>query len=85
VAAGSFGTAPNPFTAGLTLSFEGRATQEGQLRVTDVLGREVARRAVSVRPGPNAVPLELPGLVPGVYLLTLEMSDGRVTTRIAKE
>ena len=85
VVAGTFGTAPNPFSAGLMLSFEARATGTGQLRVTDVLGRPVASQALAVRPGPNSVPLSLPGFAPGMYLLTLQLGDNRWVTRIAKE
>ena len=85
VAAETFGTAPNPFSAAFTLSFEARATGTGQVRVLDVLGREVTRQAVAFRAGANAVPLAFPGLAPGLYLLTLQVGDTQVTTRIAKE
>ena len=43
----TFGTGPNPFSPALMLAFEARAGVFGQLRVTDVLGRKVARQ-----PGP---------------------------------
>ena len=85
IAAETFGTAPNPFGSALTLAFEARTTGSGQLRVTDLLGREVARQPVAVRAGANALPLALPGLAPGLYLLTLQVGDTKVTTRIAKE
>ena len=85
VVAGTFGVAPNPFGSVLTLSFEGRTAATGQVRVTDLLGRQVATEAVAVRPGPNALPLTLSGVAPGLYLLTLQVGDGRVVTRIAKE
>ncbi|MET4073473.1 CHRD domain-containing protein [Hymenobacter sp. UYCo722] len=81
----TFGTAPNPFSSAFTLAFEARATGTGQLRVTDVLGREVARQLVAVRAGANALPLALPGLSPGLYLLVLQVGDTQLTTRIAKE
>jgi Cu/Zn superoxide dismutase len=85
VVAESFGTSPNPFSTAFTLAFEARATGTGQLRVTDVLGREVARQALAVRAGANAVPLALPGLSPGIYLLSLQVGDTQLTTRLAKE
>ncbi|WP_460608382.1 CHRD domain-containing protein [Hymenobacter terrigena] len=85
VLAESFGTAPNPFTAVLTLSFEARATGPGQLHITDLLGRTVAAQPVAVRPGANSLPIGLPTIAPGMYLLTLEVGETRLTTRIAKE
>lgn len=85
IASETFGTAPNPFSSVLTLAFEARTTGPGQLLVTDLLGREVARQPVAVRAGANALPLALPGLAPGLYLLTLQVGDTQVTTRMAKE
>ena len=83
--AGSFGTAPNPFNSAFTLSFEARATGFGQVRVTDLLGRQVASQPVPVQPGGNTVSLSLPEGAPGLYLLTLQVGDSQVVTRIAKE
>lgn len=85
VLAASFGTAPNPFTSALTLSFDARATGPGQLRITDLLGRTVTAQPVAVRLGANSLPIALPAIAPGMYLLTLEVGETRLTTRIAKE
>ena len=85
VVAETFNTAPNPFTSELTLSFEARVTGPGRLLVTDALGRQVATQAIAVRPGANSVALALPGVAPGLYLLTLQAGDTRVVTRIAKQ
>lgn len=85
VVAGTFGALPNPFGTALTLAFEGRLAAIGQVRVTDLLGRQVAIEAVAVRPGPNALPLSLPGVAPGLYLLTLQVGETRLSTRISKE
>ena len=81
----TFSVAPNPFASALTLSFEARATGPGQLRVTDLLGRVVATQPVAVRLGANALPIALPAVAPGMYLLTLEVGNTRLTTRIAKK
>ena len=85
IVAETFGAAPNPFSSAFTMAFEARATGSGQLRVADMLGRTVAQQPVAVRAGANALPLALPGLAPGLYLLTLQVGDTQVTTRIAKE
>ena len=83
--AGSFGTAPNPFSTALTLSFDSRVVGSGLLRVTDVLGRAITTQTVAVRPGVNTLPLVLPGIAPGLYLLSLQVSETRLVARIAKE
>ncbi len=85
VVAETFGTAPNPFGSALTVSFEARATGAGQLRVPDMLGREVARQPLAVRAGANSLPLALSGLAPGLYLFVLQVGDTQLTMRIAKE
>lgn len=85
VAAETFRTAPNPFTSALTVAFDAQVSGAGQLRVTDVLGRPVAQQPVTVRLGANSLPLALPGVAPGVYLLTLEVGETRLVSRIAKE
>jgi hypothetical protein len=85
VLAETFGTAPNPFNSSLTLSFEARVIGSGQLRVTDVLGRPVTTQSVTVRPGTNSLALALPNAAPGIYLLSLEVGETRLVTRIAKE
>ena len=81
----TFSTAPNPFNSALTLSFDARFGATGQLRITDMLGRTVAAQAVAVRAGANSMPLALPGVAPGIYLLTLRIGESQVVTRIAKE
>ena len=81
----TFSTAPNPFSSALTLSFDARFGATGQIRVTDLLGRTVAGQAVAVRAGANSVPLAMPGVAPGIYLLTLRIGESQTVTRIAKE
>ena len=76
----TFGTAPNPFTSALTLSFDARTSGASRLRVTDLLGR-----AVAARTGANALPLDLPGVKPGICLLTLKLGATQLVTRITKE
>jgi Cu/Zn superoxide dismutase len=81
----SLSTVPNPFSTTLTLSFDARTTGAGMLRVTDMLGRAVATQPLLVRTGANSVPVTLPGVCAGVYLLTVELGEIRIVTRIAKE
>ena len=81
----TFGSAPNPFSSGTTLSFDARVAGSGQLRVTDVLGRVVAAQTVAVRAGANALPVALPGVAAGIYLLSLQVGETRLVSRIAKQ
>ena len=81
----TFSAAPSPFSSALTLSFDARFSAAGQLRITDLLGRTVATQAVAVRSGANSLPIALPTAAPGMYLLTLQVGETRLTTRIAKE
>ena len=85
VATEAFGTAPNPFKSALALTFESRASGPGLVRVADVLGRPVATQPLAVRVGLNSLLLSLPGLAPGLYLLTVQVGESRLVTRIAKE
>jgi len=85
VASEGFGTSPNPFSSSVELAFESRAVGTGQVRITDLLGRAVAAQAVAVRSGSNTLPLSLPGLAPGMYLLTLQVGDAHLTTRLLKQ
>jgi Cu/Zn superoxide dismutase len=81
----SFRAAPNPFAGSLTLSFEARTSTPGVLRVADMLGRTVASLPILARAGSNSVALALPQTRSGLYILTLEVGNTRLTTRIAKE
>ncbi|MBF9237431.1 CHRD domain-containing protein [Hymenobacter sp. BT683] len=85
VVAGSLRTAPNPFTSALTLSFDARVAGTGRLQFADVLGRSVTTQTVVVRPGINVLPLALLHAAPGFYLLTLDVGNTRLITRVAKE
>ena len=85
VVAETFVTAPNPFSSELTLLFEARTTGMGRVSVTDLLGRVITAQSVPVRLGANTLPLALPGVAPGLYLLILEVGETRLVTRIAKE
>lgn len=81
----TFGSAPNPFSSGTTLSFDARVAGSGQLRVTDVLGQVVVAQTVAVRAGANALPVALPGVAAGIYLLSLQVGETRLVSRIAKQ
>ncbi|UOG76771.1 CHRD domain-containing protein [Hymenobacter tibetensis] len=81
----TFGYYPNPFRDELTLSFESRASGTATVNVADLLGRTVATKSVLVRVGANQPRLELPGIAPGVYLVTVDIAGSRLVSRVVKE
>ncbi|AII50398.1 hypothetical protein N008_00175 [Hymenobacter sp. APR13] len=81
----SFAAYPNPVRDALTVAFEARRANAGTLQVQDLLGRTVATQAIAVRAGANRQTLLLPGVAPGVYLLTVESEGSRVVRRFVKE
>jgi hypothetical protein len=81
----SFAAYPNPVRDALTVAFEARRANAGTLQVQDLLGRTVATQAIAVRAGVNRQTLLLPGVAPGVYLLTVESEGSRVVSRFVKE
>ena len=81
----SFAAYPNPVRDVVTVAFEARRANSGTLRIQDLLGRTVATQAMAVRVGANRQTLLLPGVAPGVYLLTVESEGSRVVSRFVKE
>ncbi|WBA42649.1 CHRD domain-containing protein [Hymenobacter canadensis] len=81
----SFAAYPNPVRDALTVTFEARRANSGTLQIQDLLGRTVATQAIAVRAGANRQTLLLPGVAPGVYLLTVESEGSRMVSRIVKE
>lgn len=53
--------------------------------VVDLLGRTVVTRLVPVRVGANQPQLGLPGLIPGVYLVTVDIAGTRLVSRVVKQ
>ncbi|OWP62556.1 hypothetical protein CDA63_13690 [Hymenobacter amundsenii] len=80
----TFAATPNPFRETLAVRFDARTAGTGTLRVTDVLGRQVLTRPLTVRPGANTAEVRIPG-APGVYLLLLEVNGSRIVSRLTKE
>ncbi|MCB2379199.1 CHRD domain-containing protein [Hymenobacter sp. BT635] len=85
VAAESFAAYPSPFSTAFTLSFEARTAGAGSVQLTDLLGRAVLTTAVPVRTGANQVQLDASGLRSGMYLVTLQVNESRVITRVLKQ
>ncbi|MBD2715003.1 CHRD domain-containing protein [Microvirga sp. STR05] len=81
----SFATFPNPVQETATVTFEARSAGSGTLVVADLLGRTVATQVLAVRTGANRQTISLPGVAPGVYLLTVEVAGSKLVSRIVKQ
>lgn len=72
---------PNPATDQVTIGVSLPVTTTVSVRLLNALGREVRAQQVPAPAGLLQVPLEVRGLAPGVYLVTLTVPDGTRTTR----
>ena len=75
---------PNPFNPSTTVRYELPSAGEVDLRVTDVLGREVYRAVGRQAAGEHAETIELPGHASGVYYCIVQFNSGaRQTVKMA--
>ena len=81
----TFSTYPSPFQSALTLTFNARRAGTGRVLVADMLGRTVLAQPVQVRTGANSQQLALPNAAPGVYLVTVEVDDAKLVSRVFKQ
>ena len=71
--------APNPSRGLLTVSTTGTAPAITEVRVRDLTGREVYRNAVG---GKHSADLNIAGVAPGVYMLTITAGRETATQRL---
>lgn len=76
---------PNPAHNTATVSCLARAASEGELSVTDMLGRTMLTEPVAIGAGENRVPIDTRGFAPGLYLVSLRTGDGFVVERLMVE
>ena len=68
---------PNPFTSDVTLSLPSKTEGQGQVIITDMTGRMVSQRPITVGAGNNDVPLSSLGdLKNGIYLMHVTLPSG---------
>lgn len=79
------GTYPNPANDRLTLGLDARTAAQGTLTVSDLTGRKVVARNVSIAAGANSITVDVSALTPGVYVLSLQpVGSSAVTERFMK-
>ena len=77
--------APNPATDAVRLSFTARNAGAAQVVVSDLLGRAVLTRALTLPAGENQVELNLQGLPSGTYAVRLSVNGGAATVKVVKQ
>ncbi|MDB5035719.1 MAG: uncharacterized protein JWQ98_2960 [Chlorobi bacterium] len=84
--AGAFMISPNPVTAGgATMRFALEKEEMVDIRVTDLLGRDVYQRSGMFPAGRNAVALDIPSMPRGIYLCELRTRTMTQRTRLVVE
>ncbi len=73
----TFTIAPNPCSNALTLFCNGNEAPS-ELRVSDVLGREVFHTSILPNSGVNSIPLDITTLRNGEYMLLVRASNGEL-------
>lgn len=74
---------PNPVRSGdgMTLEFTASTAGSADIRVYDMLGRQVSRNEVTFVSRTNGVPLDTGGLPLGVYIIHLRVSEAVLSQR----
>lgn len=73
---------PNPASGTATLRFTLDAAQPVRVTVTDALGRAVLALDRTLGAGPQALPLDVSGLAPGVYVARVTTSGASASVRL---
>ncbi len=71
------GTFPNPASASTTLAYSLPESGDITLRLLDVTGREGLRSIAREDAGEHQIPIQTPGLEPGIYLCQLTFVNAR--------
>lgn len=75
---------PNPFTSSTTLKFLSYKKQTATLKVFDLTGQLRIQQNVELTIGLNQPTLNMAGLTPGAYILSLEMDEKAFRTKILR-
>lgn len=66
---------PNPSTELINLEFDATQPGEGEIRITDLNGRETLKQNVAVTTGHNKSTLKISGYSSGIYFLNIRNND----------
>ncbi|SDL98418.1 Por secretion system C-terminal sorting domain-containing protein [Catalinimonas alkaloidigena] len=76
-----YGVYPSPTAGRATLLVEAERASQGQIVVTDLMGRMVSQRDIRLRSGRNEFPVELARQSPGIYFVTLAIEGQPLPVR----
>lgn len=76
---------PNPVGEQFTVDVQGAARQSVEFLITDVYGRQVQRRQVTVTDERHHEQFTLPATTGGLYLLRVATPEQRVTVKVLKQ
>ena len=80
-AAPTWSAYPNPTTGPLTVTADLPTAGPVRLELLDLLGRPIQQHQIAAPAGTFRHPLDMGAAAPGLYVLRLQLPDGRVTTR----
>ncbi len=66
---------PNPAVNLTNIMFNAGKAGTAVLSVYDLLGNQVEKRELAVRPGTNSQPLSVENILPGIYFIELRLDD----------
>jgi choice-of-anchor A domain-containing protein len=76
------GVKPNPSTGSFTVSFKSNATEQANIKITDVLGKTIYTFGVNIVNGENQLPLDISSITQqnGILFLTVESKSSQYNT-----
>ena len=78
------GIAPNPVQQQVNVRLDAEKNDKGLIIITDMIGRQVYNNTISVTEGRNSFVIEAGNLLPGSYILTVQLSNEKLQSRFNK-
>jgi len=75
---------PVPTSTLLNVDFETTVDQQVEIALTDMLGKVITTRPINSVAGMNTATLEMGNLVNGVYFVTINNGQEKITKRVVK-
>jgi hypothetical protein len=76
---------PNPVNSMVTLRFAANQSENGNIRLTDVAGREVMLEEINIVEGINEYSFKIGNIKSGIYFIKIEASGPEMFAKIIKD